>query len=67
MTKFSKLKKINPKALRKEITLAIIMKLILISLIWYFCFSNPVSKHLTDAKFVSHITASAVSSRIQRV
>ncbi|MDF1796053.1 MAG: hypothetical protein P1U63_05905 [Coxiellaceae bacterium] len=50
-------KPIKPKALRKEITLAIIVKMILIFLIWYFCFSNPVSKHLTDAKTVAHISA----------
>ncbi|MDF1653809.1 MAG: hypothetical protein P1U34_01755 [Coxiellaceae bacterium] len=52
-------KLVKPSALRKEITLAIIVKMILIFLIWYFCFSNPVSKHLTDAKFAAHMTASA--------
>ncbi|MDF1759660.1 MAG: hypothetical protein P1U40_03895 [Coxiellaceae bacterium] len=51
-------KLVKPKALRKEITLAIIVKMILIFLIWYFCFSNPVSKHLTEAKFLAHVTAS---------
>ncbi|ABS77132.2 hypothetical protein CBUD_1083 [Coxiella burnetii Dugway 5J108-111] len=42
-------------SLRKEITIVIILKLFVLALIWYFCFSDPLSKHLTSRLMQQHI------------
>ncbi len=40
--------------LKLEITLVIIVKLFLIFLIWYICFSNPVERHLNPLRMSEH-------------
>lgn len=42
--------------LRKEITLTLVGKVVLIMLIWYVCFSDPVSKHLNNQSYMQHFT-----------
>lgn len=42
-------------SLRKEIALVIIIKLILIFIIWFTCFSNPISDRLTTESMQKHI------------
>ena len=41
--------------LTKEVSLVLITKLILIFLLWAFFFSNPLSKHINDARFTDHL------------
>lgn len=38
----------------KEISYTLLAKAILIGLIWYVCYSDPVSKHLTPKTYMAH-------------
>lgn len=42
------------KLFRKEITLVIIIKLLALTLIWFVCFSHPLSKKLTPQTLAQH-------------
>ena len=42
------------KSLRYEITAAIALKLTLLFLLWFFCFSHPIKNQLTDEKMRAH-------------
>ncbi len=44
--------------LGKEISLAIVMKLILIFLLWAVCFSHPLTSHLSAADVARHFASS---------
>jgi len=45
----------NPFSLRKDISLALILKLILIFLLWALFFQHPVEEHLSDRDIMGHI------------
>ncbi len=50
-------------SLRKEIVVTLLFKTALITLIWFVCFSDPISKHLTSRSYLHHfITTPAQSS-----
>lgn len=42
------------KIFRKEIILVITLKLLALTLIWFVCFSHPVSKKLTPQSLAQH-------------
>lgn len=42
--------------LHKEITIVVIVKLIAIFILWYFCFSHPVKDHLTTRVMQQHMS-----------
>lgn len=46
------------KSLSKEVTLTLALKLLLLYLLWYVCFSHPVTKQLKADQFVEHIVGS---------
>ncbi|OGT54017.1 MAG: hypothetical protein A3F17_07460 [Gammaproteobacteria bacterium RIFCSPHIGHO2_12_FULL_41_15] len=41
--------------LTKEIAWVILIKLIVLWLIWYVCFSDPIKKHLTTERMKQHL------------
>lgn len=43
--------------LKKEISFALLLKVAIILVIWYVCFSDPVSKHLTDRSYLHHFVS----------
>lgn len=43
------------KYLRHEIILILLLKLVLLYIIWAFCFSQPLDKNLTPTQIVSHV------------
>lgn len=42
------------KIFRKEIILVITLKLLALTVIWFVCFSHPVSKKLTPQSLAQH-------------
>lgn len=42
-------------SIKKEILLVLIVKLILLFGIWFFCFSKPLDKHSMPVRVASHI------------
>lgn len=44
------------KSLRYEISMILIVKVILLSLVWYICFSEPIDNH--DVKIMSQRVSS---------
>lgn len=42
---------------RLDITLIIILKLILLGCIWYFCFSQPIADKLDRTELVQHFNS----------
>lgn len=41
--------------LRKEITLLLLIKLILLFILWKTCFAHPIEEHLTNQDVATHI------------
>jgi hypothetical protein len=48
----------KPQDLRHEISWILCVKLLVLAVLWYFCFSNPPAKHVTDAVFTNHLMGS---------
>lgn len=42
------------RTLKKEIIMALILKVILLSTLWMLCFHDPIEKHLTTQSIKQH-------------
>lgn len=52
--------------LRKEIALVVAIKLTLIVIIWYFCFSDPFKNHLTSQVVQNHMLGGSIAAKKDR-
>lgn len=48
-------------SLRKEITIILIIKLMLLTLLWYVCFSHPTAKQLDTQALGQHLIGTTIS------
>ena len=50
------------RSLAKELTLVVLVKLILLTTLWYVCFSNPIAPQITSKSIHQHLFQSKLTS-----
>jgi hypothetical protein len=48
---------------RKELGLILIIKLLLLTLVWWFCFSNPSSKTFNEETLIKRLLGKEIHGR----
>ncbi len=52
-----------PTPLKKEITIILIIKMMLLTVLWYVCFSHPVAPQINSQVLSQHLLSDNVLSK----